>query len=146
MIDDHETTIKEMQFSIEKLKEGFEVEKQSLKDDHASSLAELQKRMDKEMEETAGTHAKEITTLKEEIASVTTSFEEKLEQAANKLKETIIAHEAALETLAKEKDDLIAAGKESKAARETELQEEIKRITEAMTKAQTQMIVLFPLV
>ena len=146
MIDDHQMTIKEIQCSIEKLKEGFEVEKQSLKNDHQSNLAELQELIDKERKETAAIHAKEITALKEEIASVTASFEEKLEQAANKLKETIIAHEAALETLAKEKDDLIAAGKESKASREKELQEEIERITEAMTKAQTQMMVLFPLV
>src|SRR5437763_15029200 len=143
MIDDHQMTIKD---SIEKLKEGFEVEKQSLKDDHQSNLAEFQELIDKETEETAVIHAKEISALKEEIASVTASFEEKLEQAANKLKETIIAHEAALETLAKEKDSLIAAGEESKAAREEELQEEIVRITEEMTKAQTQMIVVFPLV
>jgi hypothetical protein len=51
------------------------------------------------------------------------------------------AHKLALETLTAEKDGLIASEKESKAARETELQEEITNLTAAVNKAQQQMMV-----
>ena len=144
MVDDHQTTIKEMQSLWEKQKQSFEDEKRDLIEDHQSSLAKFQELADKERGDTAATHAQEITSLKDQITSLTTSFDEKLAQAANSLTETVAAHKVALETLTGEKDAQIKSVEESKAAKEKELREEIANITAAMTKAQQQMMVLVP--
>jgi hypothetical protein len=141
MVDDHQTTIREMQATWETQKQSFEDAKQVLIEDHQSSLAKFQELVDKEREDTAATHAQEITALKEQITTLTASYDEKLALAGKTLAETVEAHKLALETLTTEKDGLIASEKESKAARETELQEEITNLTAAVNKAQDQMMV-----
>jgi len=143
MVDDHQTTIRKMQATWDSEKESLETEKRELVEDHQSSLAKFQELIDKEREDTAAAHAKEITSLKDQISSLTTSYEEKLAEAGKTLKETVEAHKLALETLATEKDALISSAEESKAARETELQAEIVKITAAMTRAQELMMVHF---
>jgi len=124
-----------MQATWDSEKESLETEKRELVEDHQSSLAKFQELIDKEREDTAAAHAKEITSLKDQISSLTTSYEEKLAEAGKTLKETVEAHKLALETLATEKDALISSAEESKA--------EIVKITAAMTRAQELMMVHF---
>jgi septal ring factor EnvC (AmiA/AmiB activator) len=89
-------------------------------------------------------HTDEIEAYKAEMARVTSSLTEKINQAEGNLVDLESSHRAHMDQLIATKDSLLAAAETQRAALETDLTEQVTTLKEALAQAQTQLIVFQP--
>ena len=101
----------------------------------------LQGIAEKERQALIDRHNEEIEQHKAEIARVTSSLTERINQAEANLVDLEGGHKAHIEELTSDNNALIAAAETRRAELEAELTEQITTLKEALAKAQLQLIV-----
>jgi len=107
-------------------------------------LTHFQEAANKRRDDLVSKHQTEIDALKSEHARVAADLSAQKEAEVSSKKELIASHQAAIKSLTSTKDADLADADSRAKQRESELQAEIQKLTDAVGKAQGQFIVLTP--